>query len=433
MPNAQAIRKLLQPAALLLALFGGVACAASQPLDRLPLAEEGDGSWQLPPGEYVGQFVIDRPLQLRCAPGAILDGGGQGSVLSIQAPGVSVEGCLLRNGGRDLTRLDAAVFLAPQARGAVIRGNRLRVAGSGIWVDRTADVVIEGNDIEGDPDLRSQDRGNAIHLYAVRGARVIGNHARHARDGIYIDTSNGNHLEGNLLEDLRYGVHYMFSNDNAVIGNTTRRTRTGYALMQSRKLTVIGNRSEQDENYGILMNYITYSTLRDNRVSDVRSGSTGDAMIAGAEGKALFIYNSLFNLIEGNRLEHSALGIHLTAGSEDNRIAGNAFVGNRQQVKYIPNRTQEWSHDGRGNYWSDYLGWDRNDDGLGDIPYEPNDNVDRLLWLYPQVRLLMNSPGIEMLRWVQRAFPVIAAPGVRDGHPLMRPPAQSPISEESRP
>lgn len=73
-------------------------------------------------------------------------------------------------------------------------------------------------------------------------------------------------------------------------------------------------------------------------------------------------------------------------------------------------RTQEWSIDGRGNYWSDYLGWDRNGDGLGDVPYEPNDNVDRLLWMYPQVRLLMNSPSIEMLRWVQRAFPVMKSP-----------------------
>jgi nitrous oxidase accessory protein len=170
-------------------------------------------------------------------------------------------------------------------------------------------------------------------------------------------------------------------------------------------------------------------------VSDVRSGSTGDSMIAGAEGKALFIYNSLFNSIEHNHFERSALGIHLTAGSEDNRISGNAFVGNRQQVKYVAVRTQEWSVDGRGNYWSDYLGWDRNEDGLGDIAYEPNDNVDRLLWLYPQVRLLMNSPSIELLRWVQRAFPVIKSPGVQDSHPLMQLPTgdlQS-VTQESTP
>ena len=116
-------------------------------------------------------------------------------------------------------------------------------------------------------------------MYAVHGARVIGNQVRETRDGIYIDTSSGNLLQGNVLEDLRYGVHYMFANDNRLLDNVTRRTRTGYALMQSRQLTVIGNRSEQDQNYGILMNYITYSTLRDNFVTDVRDGSTGDTMI----------------------------------------------------------------------------------------------------------------------------------------------------------
>ena len=85
-------------------------------------------------------------------------------------------------------------------------------------------------------------------------------------------------------------------------------------------------------------------------------------------------------------------------------------------------RTQEWSADGRGNYWSDYLGWDRNADGIGDVAYEPNDKVDQLMWMDPQVQLLMTSPAIELLRWVQRAFPVTRPPGVRDSFPLMRAP-----------
>ena len=395
--------------------------AAVQPVTTLPLRLDAEQRWHLPAGEYRGSFSVDQPMQIVCEPGAVFQAQGQGNAMIVSAPDVGIEGCTFLDWGHDLTAMNAAVFLQPKARGAVIKGNRMQGQGFGIWVDGTQDASLIDNHIQGDPALRSQDRGNGIHLYAVHGARVIGNHVRDTRDGIYIDTSNGNLLQGNTLEDLRYGVHYMFANDNRLIDNTTRRTRTGYALMQSRKLTVIGNRSEQDQNYGILMNYITYSTLRDNFVTDVRDGSTGDSMISGAEGKALFIYNSLFNSIEHNHFEHSAVGIHLTAGSEDNRIADNAFVGNQRQVKYVATRLQEWSADGRGNYWSDYLGWDRNDDGLGDIAYEPNDNVDRLLWLYPQVRLLMNSPGIELLRWVQRAFPVMKSPGVLDSHPLMKP------------
>nr|WP_313053909.1 nitrous oxide reductase family maturation protein NosD [Pseudomonas lopnurensis] len=433
-PRPQALDS-LHPLALLVLLFlGGAAQAAPQPITALPLVAEGDARWRLPAGEYSGQFSIDQPLQLRCEPGAIIRAQGVGNALAIGAPGVTVEGCTLLDWGRDLTEMNSAVFIGSGAHGAVIRDNHLEGPGFGIWVDGSRDVELRGNHIVGDPSVRSQDRGNGIHLYAVSGARIIGNYVRDTRDGIYIDTSNGNHLEGNVLEDLRYGVHYMFANDNSVIGNITRRTRTGYALMQSRKLTVIGNRSEQDQNYGILMNYITYSTLRDNFVSAVQRGDTGgDSMISGGEGKALFIYNSLFNTIENNHFENSSLGIHLTAGSEDNRIAGNAFVGNRQQVKYVATRTQEWSVDGRGNYWSDYLGWDRNDDGLGDVAYEPNDNVDRLLWLYPQVRLLMNSPSIEVLRWVQRAFPVVKSPGVQDSHPLMKLPTEERLTVKQEP
>jgi len=411
---------LTQPGLALSLLLAASAQAQPQAIDRLPL--QGDGNIRtLPAGTYNGNFTIDYPLHLRCEPGSRIDGKGIGSTLHVRVPGVVIEGCTLRNWGRDLTAMDAAIFIDKAAHGTVVRGNDLQGAGFGVWLDATADVQVLDNRIQGDPHVRSQDRGNGIHLYAVKNALVRGNQVRQTRDGVYIDTSNDSSIEDNLFEDLRYGVHYMFTHNSRVIGNTTRHTRTGYALMQSRKLTVVGNRSVDDQNYGILMNYITYSTLTGNRVEAVRSGDGGgDAMIAGAEGKALFIYNSLFNRIEDNRFESSALGIHLTAGSEDNRIAGNAFIGNRQQVKYVASRTQEWSADGRGNYWSDYLGWDRNADGIGDVGYEPNDKVDQLLWLYPQVQLLMTSPAIELLRWVQRAFPVTRPPGVRDSFPLMR-------------
>nr|WP_090276492.1 nitrous oxide reductase family maturation protein NosD [Halopseudomonas litoralis] len=398
--------------------------ASPQPIDNLPLQAVADG-WVLPAGDYSGQFSIDTTLTLRCEPGAVLQAEGKGNVLTISASDVTIEGCALRNWGRNLTEMDAAIFVKPTATDVVLRNNHLQGTGFGIWLDAARGAVVENNRVEGEPDTRSQDRGNGIHLINTNDSRIVDNHVINTRDGVYLGNSNNNLIHGNVMEDLRFGVHYMFSQNNKVTGNTTRRTRTGYALMQSRMLTVEDNRSEDDRNYGILMNFITYSTIRNNYVSNVQRGQTGDdSMIKGGEGKALFIYNSLFNTIQGNHFRGSNLGIHLTAGSEDNKISDNAFVGNEQQVKYVATRTQEWSVEGRGNYWSDYLGWDRNDDGLGDMPYEPNDNVDRLLWMYPQVRLLMNSPAIELLRWVQRAFPVIKMQGVQDSHPLMHLPTE---------
>lgn len=374
-------------------------------------------------GIHLGNFTLSQAIELTGKTGAIIDAQNTGHALLIKATGVHIHDLRIQNWGTNLTYLDAGIFVSPKASNARIENNYFQGGGSGIWVDTSSGIKIINNKIEGDLSLRSSDRGNGIHLFNVKGALAQNNEVWHTRDGIYIDTSNGNQLIGNYLHDLRYGVHYMYSYHNLIKDNFTQNTRTGYAFMQSKFLQVIGNRSKNDANYGILMNYITNSTIENNRIEGVQNAQhphmQKNTTRSNPEGKALFIYNSLFNNIRKNLFADSDMGIHLTAGSEDNTLSGNAFIGNKQQVKYVASRTQDWSHEGEGNYWSDYLGWDMDGDGIGDVQYEPNDGVDQLLWKYPSAKLLLNSPAVETLRWVQRQFPVLTAQGVIDSHPLM--------------
>lgn len=392
-------------------------------LDRLPPG----ATLRIPAGRHIVHLHIRKPVTLTGDAGAILDGEGHGDVIRISAPDVTIRGLTIVNSGRNLTHMNAGIFVERGAERVTIRDNRLDNNAFGIWLDACKGPRVIGNKVHGIPEIRSQDRGNGIHLYSVTEAEIRGNEVWETRDGIYIDTSQNNVLADNLLHDLRYGVHYMYSYSNKVIGNRTYNTRTGYALMQSKYLTVLDNESDRDSNYGMLMNYITYSTIAGNRVHDVQEGTgyvTGGDGVTGAEGKAIFIYNSQFNEIRDNLFADSDIGIHLTAGSEDNTVFGNSFLRNRVQVKYVATRDQDWSHEGRGNFWSDYLGWDLDADGIGDKQYEPNDAVDHLLWKYPIARILMSSPAIETLRWVQEQFPVLKPQGVRDSAPLMLPPEE---------
>lgn len=385
------------------------------------------------PGVYRVNLVIRKPLVLRGEAGAVLDGGGAGDVIRIRAPDVTVEGFTIRHSGRDLTTMDAGIFVERRAANAVIRNNVIEDDLFGVRLGGCEAPRVIGNTVRGIRALRSPDRGDGIHLWNVHHGVIADNDIAYARDGIYIYVSDHDVIRGNTIHDLRYGVHYMFSNHNELIDNHTYDTRAGYALMESNHLLIRGNVSTGDRNYGILMNYITYSDITGNRVIGVKSGvgyATGGAAVVGAQGKALFAYNCVYDDIHGNLFADSEIGLHLTAGSEYNRIYGNAFVDNRAQVRYGNNRAEEWSHDGRGNYWSDYLGWDLNGDGIGDVPYVPNDAMDRLLWIYPAARLLMNSPAVETLRWVQREFPVLVPPHVQDSHPLMRPPLPLPTPAE---
>ncbi len=389
-------------------------------------AAPGD-SIRVSPGHYRGPLTIDKSLTLEGQPGAVIDGGGAGNVLTLSAPNITIRGFTLRGSGRNLTKMNTVVFVDKKASGARIEDNRLQTTAFGIWVDGTQNVRITANRIHGDPSIRSQDRGNGIHLFNTTGAIVADNEVWETRDGIYIDTSNRNTLRTNHLHHLRYGIHYMYSNHNKVIANRTDHTRTGYALMQSKYLEVRGNHSDQDTNYGILMNYIVYSVIEDNVVTRTHSILDQDRSgnpVAGTEGKALFVYNCQFNQIRGNVFANSGIGVHLTAGSEDNAVYGNAFIQNRVQVKYVANRAQEWSKQGRGNFWSDYIGWDLNADGVGDKAYQPNDGIDQVLWKYPAAKVLMNSPAVNTLHWVQEQFPILRPPGVQDSHPLMKNPTE---------
>ncbi|MDQ2070385.1 nitrous oxide reductase family maturation protein NosD [Natronospira bacteriovora] len=401
----------------------GLPVAPGELSNLLATAEPGS-TLVLEPGVHPGGVRIETSITLKAMEGAVLDGFANGTVLDIAAPNVTVSGVHLRNDGANLTRMDAVIFVAADATGVRLLDNRIEARGFGIWLDGSQDAVVRGNRISGDPALRSQDRGNGIHLFNVRNALVENNEVWLARDGIYIDVSNENRLIGNFLHNQRYGIHYMYSHHNEVRGNRTRENRTGFALMSSTHLEIIDNHADGDEGYGFLLNDVTSSRIEGNTARNIRHSTNpgGGSAIRGGEGKAMFVYNAQFNSIRRNVLAYTDIGIHLTAGSEGNEISENALLSNRTQVMYVATRKQEWSVDGRGNYWSDYMGWDLNGDGIGDTPHQPNDSVDRILWTYPMARVLMNSPAVQLLRWVQREFPVLRPSGVTDSAPLMRPP-----------
>jgi nitrous oxidase accessory protein len=145
--------------------------------------------------------------------------------------------------------------------------------------------------------------------------------------------------------------------------------------------------------------------------------------------KCVFIYNANKNVFRDNWFEGCEIGIHFTAGSEGNEIEGNAFVNNRNQVKYVGTRYLDWSKGGRGNYWSDNPAFDLDADGIADTAYRPNDLVDKVLWTAPQAKVLINSPAMQVIRWAQAQFPALLPGGVVDSHPLMSPPARPEESE----
>ena len=389
---------------------------------QMVLDQSADGDvLLLSSGRYFGNFIINHAITLRGdGSNTVIDAEGDGHALLLKNSHITIDNLTIENWGNDLTEQYSGIYSDQQASHLVIQNNYLKGDGFGIWLQKGEYIKVLNNVVEGNTQLRSSDRGNGIQLSIVKHVEVRGNEIFHTRDGLYIISSQENVLENNTMHDLRYGIHYMYSHNNKVLNNHAYNTRAGYALMSSRHLTVSGNSTENSEDYGFLLNFITSSMISNNTIKNV--WTKPENKVLGRDGKGLFVYNSAYNTIKGNLIDTAEIGIHLTAGSENTKIYGNSFINNPIQVKYVSNKKQEWSLDGKGNYWSNYLGWDMNSDNIGDVIFEPNDGIDKLVWQYPEMKMLMDSPAVLILRWVQRQFPVLKAPGVKDSFPLMSSP-----------
>ncbi len=364
----------------------------------------------LMPGLHEGPVSIDRPLTLGGEAGAVLRGDGTGSVVTVTGDGAVIRDLEILGSGNDGAGIDSGIKLARTATNALVEGNLLTGNLHGITVHGARDSIVRGNRIEGRRDRRVNDRGNGIYVWNAPGTVVEGNDVIWGRDGIFANASRDNIFRDNTFRDLRFAVHYMYTNNSEVTGNVSVGNTLGYALMFSNRIVLRDNLSLADRTHGVMLNYANNAEI------------TGNMVRGGTHEKCTFIYNAHKNLIAGNRFEGCEIGIHFTAGSERNEITGNAFLGNRTQVKYVGTRHVEWSAAGRGNFWSDHPAFDLDGDGIADGAFRPNDLMDHILWSQPSARLLLGSPAVQLVRWSQASFPATLPGGVLDSAPLMTAP-----------
>ena len=357
-------------------------------------------------GMYHVNLLIDKPLTLRGIDRPTLSGGNQGDTIRVTAPDVVIEGLIVRDSGDSLKDQNAGIYLYPGAHRAVVRRCDLTYNLFGLWIEKADDVLIEENLITGKREYASSQRGNGIQLYNTKGARIYRNNISFVRDALYVDVSHHAVFKGNKLHRSRYGTHYMNSYYNLWEDNDTFYNRGGLALMEVREQVVRNNRAWGNSDHGIMLRTLQDAVIENN--------------IVAGNNRGFFIYDVEYIKLNNNLVVDNTVGVHLAAGSKNNEVEGNDFISNREQVRYVGARDERWGAKS-GNHWSNYLGWDRDGDGVGDVPYEANDMVDRLTWRHPSVKLLLASPAVQALRLVGRQFPVLRVPSVVDPKPRMQP------------
>ncbi len=369
----------------------------------------------VPPGRYCGPVVIRGPLTVVGEGLPVIDGGGTGSVVTLEGDGVTLRGFAVRNSGRNVT--EEAAGITVRGSGHRIEQNDIRAVYFGIHVEGGANHTIERNTIAPGAGYGARP-GHGISVWHASDSRIADNTITDARDGVYLSFTKGVTVTGNDVSGCRYGLHSMYSERAGMNGNRLRGNLLGASLMNSDRLEFRGNRIEQHRQgaaaYGLLLKDVGELTATDNIIVANRIGLYAEG-VPDRPGRRAIVRGNVFAGNEVGLALQSNSALTFTA----NRLTDN-LIDVRPLGRTISAGTK-WSLDGIGNSWGQYRGYDRDGDGIGDLAHRMDDAADALLRGNETARAFLYTPAHLALEAAVRMFPLFRRPPVLvDEHPLMQ-------------
>ena len=359
------------------------------------------------PGVYRGgTLYLRRPLTLEGEAGAVLDGEGVRELVVVEADSVTVAGLTLRDTGLSFTE-DRAAIRVEGARFCEIRDNVLENTFFGVYLASAGDCRVRGNVLRARADRETR-AGNGIHLWYSKRVLLEGNRIEGHRDGIYFEFVEDSRVrENESIRNLRYGLHFMFSDGCDYRANVFSENGAGVAVMYTSDVVMEGNTFDRNRGgaaFGLLL-----KEIRDSRIAGNR-----------------FVRNSVAMRLEGanrvevhrNQFRANGWAVQVLANSDGSVFTSNNFLGNSFDVSTNSRNTASTF---AGNYWDRYRGYDRDRDGVGDVPFRPVRLFSLVVEQNEPALLLQRSLLVSLLDLAEAVLPVLTPAGLTDAAPSLEP------------
>ncbi len=204
-------------------------------------------------------------------------------------------------------------------------------------------------------------------------------HSRTIGTGVLISSSMDNVIINNsIFLNIGYGLHIRNGDRTGVYDNNIIENKEGGIFIEySNDIAISKNRI--DENIGVGV------TFRGSDLNNLRSNS-----IKNNHKSGVFLIASDDNQFFMNIFQSNTYGIYLTYSATNNLVYNNSFFENVIQDAYEEFLNTQWDDGLIGNSWTNYIGKDINDDGIGDSAYYFDRSVDNypLWWDAPKFEIL---------------------------------------------
>lgn len=390
---------------------GAVVARDVEELRRLVADAHGPREIALEATTYRLDLAIARPLALRGARGAVIEGTGTGTVITIDADDVTVENVIVRGAGHRNTTEDAGIRA---------RGNRIRIARAsvdktlfGISLAECHGCLLERSYVRG-PDDDVSLRGDGIKLWESHDSVVRDNVVDNVRD-VVVWYSRRVLLERNTVRNSRYGAHFMYAADGVLREARVIDNVVGIFVMYSSRLRVeksilagargaagIGLGFKESDGVIVRGNWIVANTTGSYLDTTPRS-----------EAEPVQFEDNVVGLNDVALRFHGA-----RAGAHFRR---NSFRDNGTLVE-VDGGSDVLATEFRSNFYTDYDGYDTDGDGLGDVPFEFTRLSGELSDAHPSLQFFRGTFAMGLVDTISHALPVLRAHVLlRDPSPSLRP------------
>lgn len=441
------------------------------------------GTLVVPPGRYRTNLVIDRPIEMVAGGEVLLDGGGRGTVVTINASDVTLRGFRIAHTGGQVE--EAAGIRVVGAARVVLEENTIEDFFTGIAAAGATQLRIARNTLIGS----GQVTHGAEHAMAeVAGADVAGNggdsagagagspdtapaaehqhdpitpdgdtgstggaapadpHAGHAQgsgpggqgDAISLWATAGVLIQENTLHAVRDGLYLNYVDEVLIDGNEIHHSRYAIHSMFGSTHTIYGNDIGQNLS-GIVLMYTANVLAGRNQIADQRSAGTGFGIVlkdvtgiriaenvlarnrVGLRAEGTVMKPDVEAAVLRNRFAANSVALSLAA-TTDMGFGANAFAGNLIDLQALEpgvERHNDWTYQGTGNTWDDYPGFDLDGDGIGDLPYTAGGAEQLLLVADPALEAFLTSPAWQVLSAAQELWESGRPAVIRDSAPRL--------------
>jgi nitrous oxidase accessory protein len=375
-----------------LALWGGAVAAETlqEMIDAAPDGAEIDISGQV----FAGPIVIDHPVVLDGKGTGVIDGQGEGTIVTLEANGITLKDLTIRNSGRLHNKVDAGLRIKSSYN--VVRDVRIENSLFGIDLTQANNNVLRRNYISS-KEMPLELRGDSVRIWYSNDNIFEHNHIEHSRDFV-IWYSGGNRIQHNRIQHGRYGIHFMYAHENFVEENEISDCVVGVFLMYANDIKVRGNqilRAWGASGMGVGFKETSGAVVEDNLIL----------------GNAVGIYldpspwdPDKTNEFHRNQIAYNGIGMEFHTDWVGNNISNNNFLSNFTQVS-VRGRGTALREGWHGNYWDDAASFDQDGDGVGDAPYEIYNYADRLWMDLPPASFFRGGLALAALDFVERLAP----------------------------